>query len=190
MGARFSFFAVPLFFSAVNSWAAHRASFVVSEQVVEKAWKIAEPILRLEGLELVNVEYGREGGRWTLRLVIDKPDSGPGDAVGIEDCQRASHAVETALEVADLVVTHEYALEVSSPGIERPLTRPAHFERFVGQKVKIKTFGPLFEPPRKSFSGTLVSFLEDVAEVEVEGAGRFKIARKDIAKAHLQAPWD
>ncbi len=161
----------------------------MSEQVVEKAREIAEPILKLEGLELVDVEYGREGGRWILRLVVDKVDSGPGNAVGIEDCQRASQAVETALDVADLVA-HEYALEVSSPGIERPLTRPAHFARFVGQKVKIKTFGPLFEPPRKNFSGTLVSFREDVAEVEVEGAGRFKIARKDIAKAHLHAPWD
>jgi ribosome maturation factor RimP len=160
----------------------------VKEQVVEKAREIAEPILKNEGLELVDVEYGREGGRWTLRLVVDKQGSGPADPVGIEDCQRASRAVETALEVADLV-TQEYALEVSSPGIERPLTRPAHFERFVGQKVKIRTFGPLFDPPRKNFSGTLVSFQDDVAELEVEGAGRFKIARKEIAKAHLQGPW-
>jgi ribosome maturation factor RimP len=161
----------------------------VKEQVVEKAWKIAEPILANEGLELVDVEYGREGGRWALRLVVDKPGSGPGNAVGIDDCQRASHAVETALEVADLI-EHEYALEVSSPGIERPLTRPEHFQRFVGQKVKIKTFGPLFDPPRKNFSGTLVAFQDDAAEVEVEGAGRFRIARKEIAKAHLKAPWD
>lgn len=159
-------------------------------QVAEKAWEIAEPILKNEGLELLDVEYLREGGRWILRLFIDKPGSDEkGKGVDLEDCQRATRAVETALDVEDLV-PHEYSLEVSSPGIERPLTRPAHFERFVGRRVNVKTFGPMFEPPRKSFTGTLVSFADDTAEVEVEGAGRFKIPRKDIAKAHLQAEWD
>lgn len=159
-------------------------------QVAEKAWEIAEPILRNEGLELIDVEYLREGGRWILRLYIDKPGSDEkGKGVDLEDCQRATRSVETALDVEDLV-PHEYALEVSSPGIERPLTRPAHFERFVGRRVNVKTFGPMFEPPRKSFTGTLVSFADDTVEVEVEGAGRFKIPRKDIAKANLQADWD
>ncbi|MFN7133159.1 MAG: ribosome maturation factor RimP, partial [Myxococcales bacterium] len=88
------------------------------EQVTEKTWSVAEPIIRNEGLELVDVEYLREGGRWVLRLYIDKPNSGPGNAVGIDDCERASRAVETALEVEE-VVPHEYALEVSSPGIDR-----------------------------------------------------------------------
>lgn len=161
----------------------------MKENVTEKAWQIAEPILRNEGLELVDVEYAREGDHWVLRLTIDKPESAPGQGVGIDDCQRASHAVETALDVED-VVPHEYSLEVSSPGIERPLTKPEHFKRFVGSKVRIKTFGPLFDPPRKSFSGVLVSFQDEVAEVEVEGTGRFKIPRKDIAKANLQADWE
>jgi len=162
----------------------------VKEQVNQKAWDIAEPILKREGLELVEVEYGREGGRWTLRLFIDKPGgSVPGQGVGIDDCQRASHAVETALEVADLV-PHEYSLEVSSPGINRPLTRPEHFQKYVGQKVRVKTFGPLFDPPRKNFLGVLVAFENDAAVVEVEGAGRFTIPRKDIAKANLEVEWE
>ena len=159
-------------------------------QVSEKAWEIAEPILKNEGLELLDVEYVSEGGRWILRMYIDKPGSEEkGKGVDLEDCQKATHAVETALDVAELV-PHEYALEVSSPGIERPLTRPEHFQRYVGQKVHIKTYAPLFDPPRKSFSGKLVSFAQDVVEVEVEGAGSFKISRKDIAKAHLAAEWD
>ncbi|MFN7135579.1 MAG: ribosome maturation factor RimP, partial [Myxococcales bacterium] len=68
---------------------------------------------------------------------------------------------------------------------DRPLTRPEHFKRFIGSKVKIKTYGPIGDPPRKNFSGTLVGFADDAAEVEVEGAGRFRIPRKEMAKANL-----
>ena len=162
----------------------------MKHQVNEKAWEIAEPILKNEGLELVHVDYLREGDRWVLRMYIDKPGSDDkGKGVDLEDCQRASHAVETALDVSD-VVPHEYSLEVSSPGIERPQTRPEHFLRYVGRKVQVKTFAPLFDPPRKSFSGKLVAFADDMVEVEVEGAGNFKIARKDIAKANLAAEWE
>lgn len=171
------------------------------EQVTQKAWSIAQPIIENEGLELVDVEYLREGSRWVLRFYIDKPDQSPflptldgeqgkwHSGVGLEDCQRASHAVEMAIDVADLI-PHEYSLEVSSPGIERSLTRPEHFSKFVGRKVKIKTFSPLFDPPRKNFKGILISYSGDVAEVEVEGGGRFSISRKEIAKARLQAEWD
>lgn len=162
----------------------------MKQQVAEKAWEIAEPILANEGLELVEVDYVREGGRWVLRLYIDKPGSGDkGKGVDLEDCQRASHAVETALDVAD-VVPHEYSLEVSSPGIERPLSRPSHFERFLGRKIQVKTFGPLFDPPRKNFTGVLKAFVDDTVELEVEGAGTFRIPRKDIAKANLVADWN
>ena len=163
---------------------------MANSQVAQKAWEIAEPILRNEGLEVVEVEYLREGGRWVLRLFIDKPGSDEkGKGVDLEDCQRASHAVEMALDVAELVA-HEYSLEVSSPGIERPLTRPEHFARYLGRKVHVKTFGPLFDPPRKSFTGKLVGFSDDAALLEVEGAGSFRIARKEIAKANLVAEWD
>ena len=165
------------------------AQETVKEPTTDKVRQIAEPILENEGLELLDVEYGREGGRWVVRLFIDRLDAKPGEGVGVDDCQRASHAVETAIEVAD-VVPHEYALEVSSPGISRPLTKSVHFARYVGQKILIKTYGPMFEPPRKSFSGVLVGFAEEVVEVEVEGAGRFKIPRKDIAKANLRAEWE
>ncbi|HEY3449139.1 MAG TPA: ribosome maturation factor RimP [Myxococcales bacterium] len=162
----------------------------MTHQVAEKAWEIAEPILRNEGLELIDVDYLREGGRWVLRLFIDKPGSDEkGKGVDLEDCQKATHAVETAIEVSD-VVPHEYTLEVSSPGIERPLTRPEHFQRFMGKRIQVRTFGPLFDPPRKSFTGKLVAFADDAVQVEVEGAGLFKIERKEIAKANLVAEWD
>ncbi|MDR0966390.1 MAG: ribosome maturation factor RimP [Myxococcales bacterium] len=158
--------------------------------IAEQTWELTAPILENEGYELIDVEFVREGSRHVLRLFIDKlGGSTPGNGVGIDDCERASLAVDSAIEVAE-IISHEYALEVSSPGIERPLTRPAHFERAIGQRVHVRLFRPLFTPPRKAFTGTLVGFTDERVELEVEGAGRFTIERKDIAKANLQPEWD
>ena len=149
--------------------------------IENKVREIAGPLLAAEGLELVDVEYAREREGFILRLFIDKPEG----AVGLEDCTRASHAVDTVLDVED-VIPHEYHLEVSSPGLNRPLTRPEHFVKAVGKKVKVKTFGPLFEPPRKNFVGVLKAAEPDKVVIAVEGAGDFTLPLKDIAKANLE----
>jgi ribosome maturation factor RimP len=70
--------------------------------------------------------------------------------------------------------------------VNRPLKKPAHFERVKGQKVKVKTFGPIGDPPRKNFTGTLTEVAGEEIAVEVEGAGNFRIPFKDIAKANLE----
>ena len=150
------------------------------QDVEQKVREIAEPILAAEGLELLDVELVHEHG-WILRLFVDKPGGG----VGLEDCARGSHAVETALDVADLV-EHAYSLEVSSPGLNRPLKKPEHFHKAQGKKVKVKTYAPIGEPPRKSFSGMLTGVDADAVTVDVEGAGAFRIPMRDIAKAHLE----
>lgn len=149
------------------------------QDVEQRAREIAEPILAAEGLELVDVEFVREHA-WILRLYIDKPGG-----VGLDDCAAASHAVETALDVAELI-DHPYSLEVSSPGLNRPLKKPEHFQRAQGKKVKVKTYAPIGEPPRKNFSGMLTGIDADVVTVEVEGAGPFRIPMREIAKAHLE----
>lgn len=151
------------------------------QKVEEKAQQICEPLIAAEGLELLDLEFVREHGGWILRLFIDKP----GGTVGVEECALASHAVDKALDVED-VIPHEYQLEVSSPGLNRPLKKPAHFEQVQGQQVRIKTFAPLFEPPRKNFLGTLSKVTADAVTVEVEGAGPFTIHLKDIARANLE----
>jgi ribosome maturation factor RimP len=149
--------------------------------IEQRTWDIAGPIIAAEGFELIEVEYLRDMGNWVLRLYIDKPGGG----IGLEECQAASKAVDTALDVADFI-PQEYSLEVSSPGLARPLRKPQHFERVVGQTIKVKTFGPLFEPPRKNFTGKLSNVTPDGVTVDVEGAGPFTIAFKDIAKANLE----
>jgi len=148
--------------------------------VEARARAACEALIAAEGLELVDVEYVREHEGWILRLFIDKAGG-----VGIEDCTRVSHAVGPSLDVEDLI-PHEYHLEVSSPGLNRPLTKPAHFQKATGQKVKVRTFGPLFEPPRKNFTGVLKGVEPEAVTVEVEGAGAFRIPLKDIAKANLE----
>ncbi len=150
------------------------------DEIVNKTWTLAGPLVAQEGLELIDVEWLREGPQWVLRLYIDKPGGG----VGLDDCQKASRAIETALDVEDFIEP-AYALEVSSPGLNRPLTRPEHFQKAIGQKVRIKTYGPIGEPPRKNFLGTLTGFADATVEVEVDGA-KFKVPVKDIAKANLE----
>lgn len=152
-----------------------------SASIEEKARAVCEPLIAAEGLELLDVEFVREHNDWVLRLFIDNP----GGSVGVDECQKASGAVDTALDVEDFI-TQAYSLEVSSPGLNRPLKKPEHFAKVVGQKVRVKTFGPIGEPPRKNFLGVLSAAAESSVVIEVEGAGAFTIPLKDIAKANLE----
>jgi len=150
------------------------------KQTVEaRTAEIADPLIAGLGMELVDVEFLHERDSWILRLFIDKPGG-----VGLEDCEAVSRAVETPLDVED-VVEHTYHLEVSSPGLERPLKKPEHFRRAGGRVVRVKTFAPLGEPPRRNFRGVLTAVADDGVTVEVEGAGSFQIPFRDIAKANL-----
>jgi len=150
------------------------------KQTVEaRTAEIADPLIAGLGMELVDVEFLHERDSWILRLFIDKPGG-----VGLEDCEAVSRAVETPLEVED-VVEHTYHLEVSSPGLERPLKKPEHFRRAEGRVVRVKTFAPLGAPPRRNFRGVLTAVVDDGVTVDVEGAGSFQIPFRDIAKANL-----
>lgn len=122
--------------------------------VTERVAELIEPVLKEFRLELVDIEYKHEGPYWFLRLFIDK-DGG----VNLDDCARLSREIDPLLEVEG-VVPHAYRLEVSSPGIDRPLKKPEHFVRFVGEWIKVKTWEQL-DPDerghsRKTFSGILV----------------------------------
>ncbi len=156
---------------------------IVQESVAERARQLLEPILARDGYELVEVEWLREGGGWTLRLFIDREGG-----VGIDDCQAVSRTVEPVLDVEDFIEP-AYSLEVSSPGVDRPLRRPRDFERFAGQRVKMKAFGPLESaaglPARKQWSGTLRGIRDGRVEVEVDGK-LHRIPVDRIAKANLE----
>ncbi len=150
------------------------------QKIEERVRTVAEPIVAGEGMELVDLEFVREKEGFVLRLFIDKTGG-----IGLEDCSQASRAVETALDVEDLV-PHEYNLEVSSPGLNRPLKKPQHYERVKGKTIIVKTYGPIGSPPRKNFKGICQEVSPEAVTVHVEGAGAFTIPFKEIAKANLE----
>ena len=149
------------------------------EEILDKVRQIAAPLAAQEGLELVDVELGGPGGRQTLRLFIDKPEG-----VSLEDCTSVSRAVSAALDVED-PIQGAYDLEVSSPGLDRPLRTPEHFQKFLGQRVRVKTFGPLPDcENRRSFPGILQAYENGTVVVEVDGKV-FRIPHAQVSKANL-----
>jgi ribosome maturation factor RimP len=117
----------------------------------ERVRKVAERVAASSGLEVVEVELRGGGKARMLRIVIDKPAG-----VTHEDCANLSREVSTILDVEDVVPGAEYLLEVSSPGLDRKLLRPADYERFTGSKVKLTTRNPI--DGNRHFEGRLESF--------------------------------
>lgn len=128
------------------------------ERVTDIVERLALPIVEAAGLELVDVEFKKEGSSWFLRVFIDKPEG-----VDIDDCSRVSEQLSDALDIAD-PIPDAYFLEVSSPGAERPLKRAADFEKAVGKLVHISLYEPL--DGAKSFDGILTKFEE--AQIELD----------------------
>ena len=115
-----------------------------------------------EGYELVHVEYLPRGAASILRLYIDRPGG-----VTVDDCQHVSRHVSVLLDVEDLI-PHHYVLEVSSPGIERPLFKQSDYSRFAGKEIRLTTNEKI--EGRKNFVGLLHGISEGVVELESEGA--------------------
>ena len=123
--------------------------------------KLLEPAIERLGYELVDIELKLGGRDGMLRVYLDKADG-----IDIEDCETVSHQVSAILDVEDPLSGH-YTLEVSSPGLDRTLTKPAHFERFMGEDVRVKLRFPL--EGRRNFKGALKSADEKQIEIEVDG---------------------
>jgi len=158
---------------------------------VEQLWQLAEPHIAGAGLELVELDFNREAEGWVLRAYIDRPwqegqPEEPEHGISFDECERVSRDLSAALDVAD-AITHAYRLEVSSPGIERPLRRARDFQRFAGRKVKIRTVDMV--EGRRNFSGTIRGANGDAVEVECDGRS-YQIALGVIARAHLVPDWD
>ena len=127
----------------------------------EELTKLLEPAVEQLGYELSDLEVKVGGRHGVIRLFIDKADG-----VGLEDCETVSRQVSTLLDVEDPVPGH-YVLEVSSPGLDRRLTKVEHFERFMGEDIRVKLRIPL--SGRINFRGPLRAVDEQNIEVEVDG---------------------
>ncbi|MED3660437.1 ribosome maturation factor RimP [Ureibacillus sp. FSL K6-8385] len=143
--------------------------------------QLVTPILEELNLELVDIEFVKEGRTWFLRVYIDTPQGG----IDIEQCALVSERLSAVLDEKD-PIAQNYYLEVSSPGAERPLKKEKDFEKAVGKYVYIKTYEPV--EGMKEFYGYLRSNNEDSLEVEIRVKTRnvlVKIGKEKIAKARL-----
>jgi ribosome maturation factor RimP len=125
---------------------------------------LIKPAVEALGYELVGVEYRRGRKRALLRVYIDKPDG-----ITLDDCARVSHQVSGVLDVEDPIV-EGYDLEVSSPGLDRPLFEPEHFERFAGRRVKVRMNPPV--EGRRKITGLLLGIENGQVRVDEDGIER------------------
>lgn len=148
------------------------------EKIIEEVRQLAEPMLQAQGFELVDVEYQRERQGWVLRVYIDRPGG-----VNIENCAEVNRELGTILDVRD-IIPNTYTLEVSSPGLTRPLKKLDDFSRYRGRLVKIKTWQPIGGRGR-IFKGRLMGMESERIIVEMDNEV-IEIPFPSIAKANLE----
>lgn len=151
-------------------------------QASAKVLKLLEPIVEGLGYEFVGAEYLPQGKHSTLRIYIDKPEEG----ITVDDCERVSRQVSSMLDVEDPIPGH-YTLEVSSPGLDRPLFKPEHFERFIGHKIKLLLSVPVND--RRKMTVELKGISNNVVTVVLEDEV-IEIDFDNIEKAHLVPVFD
>lgn len=156
-----------------------------NQNVVERVKALAHPILSSLGLDLVEVEQKGGRGRVLLRIYIDKAGG-----VTLKDCEQASIYLGHALDVEDPIPL-AYTLEVSSPGLDRPLKRPGDYQRAIGKSVRIHLIRPI--EGQGALVGRLVVVKEDHITVEMESASgggqRYDIPIADIQQTRLEIEW-
>lgn len=141
----------------------------------ERVYDLIKDTVEAEGVTLWDVRFLKEGASWYLRVFIDKEGG-----INIDDCTNVSHAIDPVIDEAD-PIDKSYYLEVCSCGFERELTRPAHFEAMIGEKVKVKLYKAV--DGVKEFIGILKEFNGNIV-LEVDGK-LYEFALKDVSKANI-----
>ena len=138
-----------------------------------KAEELILPIVEANHFELVDVEYVKEAGNWYLRIYIDKEGG-----ININDCELVSRAFSDILDKEDFI-EDAYILEVSSPGLGRPLKKDKDFQRNLGEEVEVRTYKPINK--QKEFVGLLDAWDKESVTLQMENGEMMTIARADIA---------
>ena len=147
------------------------------EQYEERTEQLVMPIVDENNFELVAIEYVKEAGNWFLRVYIDKQGG-----ITIDDCELVSRALSEQLDKDDFI-EDSYILEVSSPGLGRPLKKEKDFERSIGKEVEVRLFQAINK--QKEYIGILTSYDKDTVTVELEEENPLTIQRKNIALIRL-----
>ena len=142
----------------------------------KKAGELLSPIIEARGFELVDVEFVKEGGTWYLRGYIDKPGG-----ITVDDCEAVSREFSDRLDEKDFI-EESYILEISSPGLDRPLKKEKDYQRSMGKLIEIRTYRPIEK--RKEFCGLLKAYDADTVTIEEDGAESI-FQKKDIALIRL-----
>lgn len=150
--------------------------------IISKVEEIAGRVGSDAGIEIAGVELLGGGPSRVLRIFIDKPEG-----VSHADCEYISQNVGTILDVEDVVPGASYTLEVSSPGVERKLTKPRDFERFTGQKVKVTLRQPVEN--QRHWVGVLKSFAEGIITLEPSPGRSVAFPLEQVEKANLKFEW-
>lgn len=150
---------------------------IMSDYIIEEVENFARSLLPAMGLELVEVQFRHEGHGWVLRIFIDCEDG-----ITVDHCADVSREVSDYLDVEDLI-DHQYSLEVSSPGLERPLRSLADFERFAGRLARVKLRESI--DGQKVFVGVIGKVEQETVELELEEGGSIGFAMEQLSKARL-----
>lgn len=151
--------------------------------IIDQVTALAAPLLDSLGIELVDIEFRKEGQGMILRLFIDKPGG-----IMLDDCADVSRELSEILDVEEVVHTY-YNLEVSSPGLNRPLKKEADYKKYIGRQVKIRTFEMLPDDAgnrRKTFLGELLAFSDGIVRMTLSEGQSASIPLEKIAKANLE----
>lgn len=148
----------------------------MTESVLKEIERLIEPVLAEMGIELVDMEFSSKQNRPILRIYADRPTG-----INLDDCAMVSREIGNLLDAKDLLQSR-YVLEVSSPGLNRPLKKEKDFLRAVGQKIKVKTAVPL--KGCRNFTGVLKSFESNTLQLKLDDTVVL-ISEKDVKKANL-----
>ena len=147
------------------------------EEYEQKAEELITPIVEANGFELVDVEYVKEGGTWYLRAYIDKEGG-----ITVDDCEIVSRAFSDRLDEDDFI-EDSYIMEISSPGLDRPLKKEKDFVRSMGKLVEIRTYRPIEK--QKEFCGILNAYDDNSVTIEEEDGTERVFQKSDIALIRL-----
>jgi ribosome maturation factor RimP len=154
----------------------------VKQAIEAKITEIAQRVGETEGIEIVEVQLLGAGRGRVLRIFIDRPQG-----VTHADCEFISHQVGTIVDMEDVIPGDSYTLEVSSPGLERKLSKAKDFERFVGQKAKVVLREPVEN--QRSWIGTLTGVSEGIVALEPAAGKVIRFPLAQVEKANLKFEW-
>lgn len=144
---------------------------------VAAVWALAEPLAQQLGLTLWDIRFVKEGASWYLRVFVEKEGG-----VSVDDCVAMSHALDGPLDEAD-PIEQNYYLEVSSPGLERELTRDEHFQALLGARIKVRLIRPVDQV--RDFTGELLSFDNGAITLLLENGTQMQLQKKEASWIRL-----